>query len=276
MKFHPRSLPFFLWWWMTTTTTTTTVVWLLLSSPTTTTTNGLEIPPTEAKEGEEEQQLLHRQELEIQQGKDAIVDPGIDPGIDAAAAEKVNADAIDNVDATDSEGGTVKAGTASDGAVVVPELSDTGGDRDDDVDDQVELDPEQLAAKQKQKQERPPEYFYMNDKESVVIEFEAPRIKGEEYKADFLYRPNPHEIRIVEFYAQYVHPFNCFFFFIRTTVYAVYALLVVFSLMLGFTHSNHLPPTSIKNSHAILKRTHTHTRKYTQLVSTLSGSPTLL
>ncbi len=47
-----------------------------------------------------------------------------------------------------------------------------------------------------------PEYFYVNDKESEVVEFEAPRVKGEEYKADFLYRPNPHEIRIVEFYAQ--------------------------------------------------------------------------
>ena len=45
-------------------------------------------------------------------------------------------------------------------------------------------------------------YFYLFDNESVVTEFEAPSNKEEKEEPDFLFKPLPGRIRIVEFYAQ--------------------------------------------------------------------------
>ena len=45
-------------------------------------------------------------------------------------------------------------------------------------------------------------YFYLFDKESVVIEHQAPSDTEEKDEPDFLYQTQPGHIRIVEFYAQ--------------------------------------------------------------------------
>ena len=45
-------------------------------------------------------------------------------------------------------------------------------------------------------------YFYLFDKESVVIEYKAPADKEAKDEPDFLYNPEPGHIRLVEFYAQ--------------------------------------------------------------------------
>lgn len=213
MKLH-RNLTFLLWWWITTPFVRLLVI---ISSSTT---YGLEVPPKEDVAGAAEQPLttskttdvkdVKLQGLDGPQGKDAIVDAG---NAGAAAAVEKKTDTVEKPTtitdganaAVDGKAKAVTAAGAVGADVVIPALAGGGAqkaDENDDGDDELELDEEQLAA-QKRMAELP-EYFYADDKDSVVIENKAPKTAGVEYPADFLYRPNPHEIRIVEFYAQYV------------------------------------------------------------------------
>ena len=54
-------------------------------------------------------------------------------------------------------------------------------------------------------------YFYLFDEDSAVVEIEGPVNEDDKDEPPFLFNPKPGQIRIVEFYAQYVYFLNFFF-----------------------------------------------------------------